>query len=117
MSRSPRTRVFARLRSEPVRHRGEFVRQRLLRDAGLATRAAQPAARAAAAPRKREPITIDGTLVAASTAEGAGLAIGTRVFHQKFGYGRVAQVDGNKLTVDFDKAGQKKVVDSFVERV
>ena len=25
-------------------------------------------------------------------------------------------VDGNKLTVDFDKAGQKKVVDSFVER-
>jgi DNA helicase-2/ATP-dependent DNA helicase PcrA len=29
----------------------------------------------------------------------------------------VAQIDGNKLTVDFDKAGQKKVVDSFVERV
>jgi DNA helicase-2/ATP-dependent DNA helicase PcrA len=28
----------------------------------------------------------------------------------------VAQVDGNKLTVDFDKAGQKKVVDSFVEK-
>ena len=67
-------------------------------------------------PRAREPITIDGTLVAASTVEGAGLSVGMRVFHQKFGYGRVAQVDGNKLTVDFDKAGQKKVVDSFVER-
>jgi DNA helicase-2/ATP-dependent DNA helicase PcrA len=67
-------------------------------------------------PRAREPITIDGTLVAASTVEGAGLAVGMRVFHQKFGYGRVVQVDGNKLTVDFDKAGQKKVVDSFVER-
>jgi DNA helicase-2/ATP-dependent DNA helicase PcrA len=67
-------------------------------------------------PRAREPITIDGTLVAASTAEGAGLSVGMRVFHQKFGYGRIAQVDGNKLTVDFDKAGQKKVVDSFVER-
>ncbi|HEX2380849.1 MAG TPA: 3'-5' exonuclease, partial [Methyloceanibacter sp.] len=66
---------------------------------------------------RREPITIDGTLVAASTAEGAGLEIGMRVFHQKFGYGRVAHVDGNKLTVDFDKAGQKKVVDTFVERV
>jgi DNA helicase-2/ATP-dependent DNA helicase PcrA len=39
-----------------------------------------------------------------------------RVFHQKFGYGRVTQIDGNKLTVDFDKAGQKKVVDSFVEK-
>jgi DNA helicase-2/ATP-dependent DNA helicase PcrA len=67
-------------------------------------------------PRAREPITIDGTLVAASTVEGAGLSVGMRVFHQKFGYGRVAQVDGNKLTVDFDKAGQKRVVDSFVER-
>ncbi len=67
-------------------------------------------------PRAREPITIDGTLVAASTVEGAGLEAGTRVFHQKFGYGRIVQVDGNKLTVDFDKAGQKKVVDSFVER-
>jgi DNA helicase-2/ATP-dependent DNA helicase PcrA len=74
--------------------------------------------RGAGAPaRARPPITIDGTLVAASTAEGAGLSIGERVFHQKFGYGRVAHVDGNKLTVDFDKAGQKKVVDSFVERV
>ena len=67
-------------------------------------------------PRAREPITIDGTLVAASTAEGAGLEVGARVFHQKFGYGHVAHVDGNKLTVDFDKAGQKKVVDTFVER-
>jgi len=66
--------------------------------------------------RAREPITIDGTLVAASTVESAGLSVGTRVFHQKFGYGRIAQVDGNKLTVDFDKAGRKKVVDSFVER-
>jgi DNA helicase-2/ATP-dependent DNA helicase PcrA len=76
----------------------------------------RPRGRAPSAPR-REPITIDGTLVAASTAEGAGLSIGMRVFHQKFGYGHITQVDGNKLTVDFDKAGSKKVVDSFVERV
>ncbi len=107
---------LARLRAEPVRQRGESVRQRLLRDAGLAAGAAEPAARRRNAPRSREPMTIEGTLVAASTAEGAGLAIGTRVFHQKFGYGRIAHVDGNKLTVDFDKAGQKKVVDTFVER-
>ncbi|MGB6390074.1 MAG: UvrD-helicase domain-containing protein, partial [Methyloceanibacter sp.] len=71
---------------------------------------------ASSGPRAREPITIDGTLVAASTVKGAGLEVGLRVFHQKFGYGRIAQVDGNKLTVDFDKAGRKKVVDSFVER-
>ena len=76
----------------------------------------RPRGAAPSAPR-REPLTIDGTLVAASTAEGTGLAIGMRVFHQKFGYGHVVQIDGNKLTVDFDKAGQKKVVDSFVARV
>lgn len=41
--------------------------------------------------------------------------IGERVFHQKFGYGRIRAVDGNKLLVAFDKAGEKKVIDSFVE--
>ncbi len=43
------------------------------------------------------------------------LAIGQRVFHQKFGYGRIVAVDGNKLDIDFEKAGSKKVLDSFVE--
>jgi DNA helicase-2/ATP-dependent DNA helicase PcrA len=42
--------------------------------------------------------------------------VGERIFHQKFGYGAITRIDGNKLTVDFEKAGQKKVVDSFVER-
>ena len=37
--------------------------------------------------------------------------------HQKFGNGNVTAVDGNKLTIRFDKAGEKRVVDSFVERV
>ena len=40
---------------------------------------------------------------------------GARVFHVKFGPGSVASVDGNKLTVDFDKAGRKMVLDSFVQ--
>jgi DNA helicase-2/ATP-dependent DNA helicase PcrA len=66
--------------------------------------------------RSRGPVTIDGELVAASTGHGAGFTLGERVFHQKFGYGQVAEVDGNKLTIDFDKAGRKKVVDSFVAR-
>jgi len=39
---------------------------------------------------------------------------GDRIFHQKFGYGRIRLLDGNKLTVDFDKAGEKRVIDSFV---
>ena len=41
---------------------------------------------------------------------------GARVFHIKFGNGSVASVDGNKLTVDFDKAGRKMVLDSFVQQ-
>ena len=41
-------------------------------------------------------------------------AVGQRVFHQKFGYGRVRVVDDNKLTVAFEKAGEKKVIDAFV---
>ena len=36
------------------------------------------------------------------------------MFHDKFGYGRVRGVEGNKLTVDFDKAGEKRVIDTFV---
>tara|TARA_Y100000385_G_scaffold118257_1_gene123126 strand:- start:1830 stop:4139 length:2310 start_codon:yes stop_codon:yes gene_type:complete len=43
--------------------------------------------------------------------------IGERIFHQKFGYGKIQTVDGNKLNVDFEKAGHKKVLDSFVDRV
>jgi len=62
------------------------------------------------------PVTIDGKLLASETADGPSFDPGERIFHQKFGYGQVAQIDGNKLTVDFDKAGRKRVVASFVER-
>jgi DNA helicase-2/ATP-dependent DNA helicase PcrA len=65
---------------------------------------------------KSAPLIIEGELVAKSTGAVSEFAAGDRVFHQKFGYGRVAKVDGNKLTIDFDKAGEKKVVDSFVQR-
>ncbi|MDT3380646.1 UvrD-helicase domain-containing protein [Labrys neptuniae] len=67
------------------------------------------------APLRREPLTIEGELVARSTGTASAYKVGARVFHLKFGYGEVAEVDGNKLTVDFDKAGRKRVVDSFVE--
>jgi DNA helicase-2/ATP-dependent DNA helicase PcrA len=42
------------------------------------------------------------------------IALGTRVFHSKFGYGNVAQIEGNKLEIDFEQAGRKRVLDSFV---
>jgi DNA helicase-2/ATP-dependent DNA helicase PcrA len=65
---------------------------------------------------KRGPMTIEGELVAKSTGTVSEFSPADRVFHQKFGYGRVVKVDGNKLTIAFEKAGEKKVVDSFVER-
>jgi DNA helicase II / ATP-dependent DNA helicase PcrA len=66
---------------------------------------------------KRGPMTIEGELIAKSTGTTSEFKLEDRVFHQKFGYGQVAKVDGNKLTIAFEKAGEKKVVDSFVERV
>ena len=45
---------------------------------------------------------------------GAAYREGERIFHQKFGYGEVVAVDGDKLDIDFDKAGAKKVMASFV---
>ncbi len=43
------------------------------------------------------------------------LAIGQRVFHEKFGYGSIVDMDGNKLDVEFEKTGSKRVLDSFVK--
>ena len=62
--------------------------------------------------------TIEGELVAKSVAtEPSRFSVGDRVFHQKFGNGNVAAIEGNKLTIDFDKAGQKRVLDGFVTEV
>ena len=65
----------------------------------------------------RKPLVIEGELVAKSTGTTSSFTVGDRVFHQKFGNGNVVAVDGNKLTIRFDKAGEKRVVDSFVERL
>lgn len=62
--------------------------------------------------------TIDGELVARSTnSEPSRFSVGDRVFHIKFGNGNIASIEGNKLTIDFDRAGQKRVLDGFVEAV
>jgi DNA helicase-2/ATP-dependent DNA helicase PcrA len=82
-------------------------------------RASDP--RSAEGPRRsnarRLPLTIEGELVAKSTGTISAFSLGDRVFHQKFGNGNITAIDGNKLTIAFDRAGEKRVVDSFVERV
>ncbi|MBY3041849.1 ATP-dependent helicase [Rhizobium leguminosarum] len=62
--------------------------------------------------------TIEGELVAKSTSsEPSRFTPGDRVFHLKFGNGNITGIEGNKLTIEFDRAGQKRVLDGFVERV
>ena len=60
------------------------------------------------------PTVIEGEVLA-RTSSSSRYRAGVRVFHQKFGPGTIAAVDGNKLTVDFDKAGRKMVLESFVQ--
>jgi DNA helicase-2/ATP-dependent DNA helicase PcrA len=64
---------------------------------------------------RRAALQIEGELVAKSTGTDSAFANGQRVFHVKFGNGNVTAVDGNKLTIDFDKAGRKMVIDTFVQ--
>jgi DNA helicase-2/ATP-dependent DNA helicase PcrA len=64
----------------------------------------------------RGPKLIEGEVLARSTGAPAQFEAGERVFHQKFGYGEVTDVDGNKLTVNFDISGPKRVIDTFLER-
>ncbi|WP_339872015.1 UvrD-helicase domain-containing protein [uncultured Brevundimonas sp.] len=76
---------------------------------------------AGATPRDRQArktvIEGQGRLIATADPKAASKwARGERVFHQKFGYGTVRLIEGNKLLVDFEKAGEKRVIDSFVEK-
>ena len=65
---------------------------------------------------RRTALTIEAAPLPAGGEAGAGGHVaGERVFHQKFGYGRITSVDGDKLEVAFDKAGTKKIIDRFVK--
>jgi DNA helicase-2/ATP-dependent DNA helicase PcrA len=78
-------------------------------------RRAQARGYAGGPPGRTQVIEGEGRLIAVSDPAGA-FAAGDRVFHQKFGPGSVTHVEGNKLTVAFDHAGEKRVIDSFVTK-
>ncbi len=85
------------------------------RPAGSAPRARKRNRRRAAGPaRARQAPVIEGQVLAKSTST-SRFSPGARVLHLKFGPGTVTSSDGSKLTVDFDKAGRKMVMESFVE--
>ena len=71
-----------------------------------------------AAKRQPRSITIDARTHTSQAAPAAGTCEhtkGARVFHVKFGYGHVAEVDGNKLEIEFEKSGRKRVIGTFVQ--
>ncbi len=66
--------------------------------------------------KRKRSVTIDMPKVQVTpSTEVSNFAVGERVFHDKFGYGMVEDVEGNKLLVAFEKAGTKRVVDRFLK--
>jgi DNA helicase-2/ATP-dependent DNA helicase PcrA len=63
----------------------------------------------------RRPKVIEAWEQPARSAREASIPVGSRIFHQKFGYGTVKHVDDDKLDIAFDKAGEKRLLDRFVE--
>jgi DNA helicase-2/ATP-dependent DNA helicase PcrA len=57
---------------------------------------------------------VRGSAISLGNPGRTDIALGQRVFHSKFGYGIVAEIEGNKLEIDFEQAGRKRVLDSFV---
>ena len=55
-----------------------------------------------------------GSAVSLGNKGRSDVAVGQRVFHSKFGYGSIAEIEGNKLEIEFEQAGRKRVLDSFV---
>jgi DNA helicase-2/ATP-dependent DNA helicase PcrA len=65
----------------------------------------------------RRPRTVEAWEQPARPPREDAIAVGARVFHQKFGYGIVTAAEDDKLDIAFDKAGDKRVLDRFVEKV
>ncbi len=65
----------------------------------------------------RAPRATDAWEAQARPARADKIPIGARVFHQKFGYGVVLDADDDRLDVNFETSGEKRVLDRFVERV
>ena len=86
----------------------------LERDARLAAATASPGRFPFLA---RRPRVIDVWEQAVRPAREDAIPVGSRVFHQKFGYGTVTSSEDDRLDIAFDKAGAKRVLDRFVERV
>ncbi len=106
--------------ASPTAHSGESRNPAGFKDNFRSTYESPGWKRARAAvsrPSTRPPdLDANGKLLTSASQSSGGLALNQRIFHQKFGYGRIKHIEGTKLTVDFEKAGVKKVVETFVEK-
>lgn len=75
-------------------------------------RAAAPSSSFTTAPKRI--VESRGSAVSLGNKGRDDLSLGQRVFHQKFGYGEIVEIEGNKLEIEFEAAGRKRVMDSFV---
>jgi DNA helicase-2/ATP-dependent DNA helicase PcrA len=124
ISHAANRRIYANWSSAvPSRFLDELPEEHVLREGGAGahrTRMANaPSAFAGQFPlvsRKPRVIEAGAWEVAQRPARTASMPVGQRVFHQKFGYGRVLAVDDSKLDVEFEHAGRKRVIDTFVEK-
>ncbi len=66
------------------------------------------------APASRAPVLDAQAKLIATESSATQYKLGDRVFHTKFGYGVITAIEGAKLTVNFEKTGEKRVIDSFV---
>jgi DNA helicase-2/ATP-dependent DNA helicase PcrA len=74
----------------------------------------QRASRSSFNPEPQRVIEARASAVSLGNQGRTDLSLGQRVFHRKFGYGTIAAIEGNKLEIDFEHSGRKKVLDSFV---
>jgi DNA helicase-2/ATP-dependent DNA helicase PcrA len=68
------------------------------------------------AQRPRRMIEAGAWEVKERPAASSTFSVGERVFHQKFGYGRILAIEDDRLDIAFDKAGEKRLLDRFVEK-
>jgi len=104
------SRFIDELPSEHVTQEGSAA---LARDARIATATSFPSQFPLVARRVR---TVEAWEQPVRPARSDAIPVGARVFHQKFGYGTVRASEDDRLDIAFDKAGDKRVLDRFVER-
>ena len=116
ISHAANRRIYANWQSNvPSRFIEELPEDQIeLAGSAASHRPMQQAAPAAFPMMARKPREVPAWEAPARPKRDAAMPVGTRVFHEKFGYGTVTAVEDDKLNVSFDKAGDKRVIDRFL---